>query len=207
MDTSVSSRKTNNLAGVVICGGMSTRMGSDKAFTNYHSLPQYQYIHNLLSQYCDQVFVSCNKVQLNKFPENVSLIVDEEKFQDAGPMTGLLSVISFSSNNSILLIGCDYPFLDEGAIEKLINARDSKCDAVCYFNDESGMYEPLIGIYETSCFVKLNAFYLEGNTSLQQFLKTISAMKVTAGNPQTIQSIDTKEQYQEVILYLSKRSQ
>ena len=205
MEATVYPRKKNILTGVVICGGKSTRMGSDKAFTNYHGVPQYQYVNNLLNDFCDQVYISCNESQKKLLSSCKNVIIDKPEFQNAGPMTGLLSVISELKNESILLLGCDYPFINKTAIEKLIAARSLNYDAVCYSNEKAEMLEPLLAVYENSCFALLNNFYHEKNTSLQQFLKTISTKIIEPVSAEIIRSIDTKEQYDEIISVLPNR--
>ena len=44
--------------GLVIAGGNSSRMGTDKAFLQYSKNPQYQEVYSLLEPFCEQTFVS-----------------------------------------------------------------------------------------------------------------------------------------------------
>ena len=44
--------------GLVIAGGKSTRMQQDKAMIQYHGMPQYQYVYNILQPFCSETFIS-----------------------------------------------------------------------------------------------------------------------------------------------------
>ena len=50
--------------GLVLSGGQSSRMGRDKALIDYHGLPQYAYVYDLLLGFCDKVFISSKKINI-----------------------------------------------------------------------------------------------------------------------------------------------
>ena len=49
--------------GLILIGGKSSRMGREKHLIPYHNAPQYLYLHKLLSEICDDVYVSCSSDQ------------------------------------------------------------------------------------------------------------------------------------------------
>ncbi len=189
---------TTPITGVLLCGGESKRMGIDKAFINYHGVPQYHHLYNLLKPLCDTVVISCNQQQFHLIPDTFTKVLDAQQYKDAGPMTGVLSTIHTNPGQSILVVGCDYPFIDETILNTLLHARDSDHDAVSIFNQTSGFYEPLISLYEERCFDGLMEFYANKNTSLQQFLKAIQTKKVITEELYKIQSIDTKNEFDRI---------
>ena len=60
--------------GLVLAGGLSTRMGTDKGLINYHGTPQREYLFELLSKVCHRVFTSCRIGQ--DVPAALNPIVD-----------------------------------------------------------------------------------------------------------------------------------
>lgn len=179
------------LTGVVLCGGQSVRMGQDKAFIKYHSKEQYASVADQMKLFTNDVFISCNSKQQIKIDENYSYISDSATFADAGPMTGVLSVFEQLTDDSLLVVGCDYPHFTEADMKALIDAREETYDVVCYHNLESGFDEPLLAIYEQQCASLLLNFYQKGNTSLQQFLKTVRVKRIYPSSMDSIKSIDT----------------
>jgi molybdopterin-guanine dinucleotide biosynthesis protein A len=145
------------------------------------------------------VIISCNLQQFDLIPDTFTKVLDAGEYYGAGPMTGLLSTIHLYPGHSLLVLGCDYPFMDEAILRTLLQARDDNHDAISIYNQTTGFYEPLLSIYEERCFNFLKEFYATKNTSLQQFLKAIQTKKVITEELYKIQSIDTKEEYNRII--------
>lgn len=183
--------KSNIILGVVLCGGQSVRMGRDKAFITYHEHPQYLHVSEMMKTICDDVVVSCNSNQLSEISQHNKVVLDNATFQNAGPMTGLLSVFECINDSALLVVGCDYPFFTEADMKSLMDAREPGIDVVCYHNRESGFDEPLLAIYEKQCASLLLSFYQNGQTSLQQFLKTVRTKRIV---PNDLTHIESKDQ-------------
>ncbi|MGI9258582.1 MAG: NTP transferase domain-containing protein, partial [Gammaproteobacteria bacterium] len=78
------------LFGLVLAGGSSRRMGTDKGRLDYHGESQAVWAERLLSAVCESTFVSVNDEQSQKTPyRDLPTIVDTESV--GGPARGLLS--------------------------------------------------------------------------------------------------------------------
>jgi molybdenum cofactor guanylyltransferase len=177
--------------GIVVAGGESKRMGQDKSIMTYHLLPQQYHVYQLLQHFCAKVFISCNETQVKHIDTAYPTIVDAPAYQQAGPMTALLSAFALYPQYDILLIGCDYPLLQPEDLQLLIDQRANY--ATAYFHPSTGFYEPLLALYQATAFPVLSANYHSGEHSLQHFLKTCNATKVSPIDPERIASIDTPE--------------
>ena len=83
----LSSTGKSSLKGLVLAGGESTRMGSDKGQMDYHGMPQREYLLRLLKAHTSEAYISCRPGQIND-----SIIpVIEDVYQDLGPFGGILS--------------------------------------------------------------------------------------------------------------------
>ena len=69
---------TGKLYGLVLAGGLSTRMKTDKGLIAYHGVPQRTYLYKLLKEVCDEAYISIRKEQENEFTSEEKLIIDEE---------------------------------------------------------------------------------------------------------------------------------
>jgi molybdopterin-guanine dinucleotide biosynthesis protein A/nucleoside-triphosphatase THEP1 len=180
------------LLGVVLCGGQSVRMGEDKAFITYHQQPQYAHVFTMMQAYCNEVKISCNDKQKDKFNQTYTCIVDSATFENNGPLTGVLSVFEQYDNQALLVIGCDYPHFTLADMKSLVEAREPGYDVVCYYNTESEFTEPLLAIYEPSCAKLLKEFWQSGQSSLNHFLKTVRTKRITPKHLHAITSVDVK---------------
>jgi len=185
----------NDLAGLVLCGGKSTRMGFDKSLLQYHAAPQLYHLHHLLLPFCSHVWISCNQVQAQNIDAGINYIVDDDKFNDIGPMKALLTAFEKFPNNNFLVVGCDYPFINATDIEHLISNRKREHFASTFYNSTHDLYEPMIGIYENEISKILLDQWDKKKYSLQQTLKLINATKVLPLHNNAVRSVDSFEEY------------
>ncbi len=171
------------------------RMGRDKSLIDYQGKPQRYYLYELLQTVCEEVFISCNAGQSLNIIEGYKKIVDEEVYNDIGPMAALLSATKSHAQASFIVIGCDYPFLDSDAIDKLVEERDADKDASCFYNSENDMIEPLLCTYEPSIYAALNTAFGEQRYSLRKLLEQSRIKKIFLDKMEWIKSIDTQEEY------------
>ena len=87
---------------LILIGGKSSRMGTDKGLLNYHGKPQREYLFDLAKKYCTEVYFSCRAEQ--QFSEQS--IIDTYSL---GPMGGILSAFDFNPNTAWLVVACDMP--------------------------------------------------------------------------------------------------
>jgi len=189
----------NEVYGLVISGGQSTRMGADKSLINYHGKPQRYYLYDMLTTICSKAFISCNKSQAKEITGDHHVIIDSDKYQQIGPMGGLLSAFEKYPDASFLVVGCDYPFIKATDIKMLIDSHENDDLATTYYNDKEQIREPLLGLYKAGCYKPLLKQFNQKDYSLNHFLKDIDSRKILPSSPEIIQSIDNPEQYQNAL--------
>lgn len=194
----------NKLYGLVVCGGQSSRMGTDKSLLEYHGQAQRYYMYDMLQGLCEQVYISCNAEQARSIPDKYATIVDAEKYNNIGPMAALLSAWEHHMDADWLVVGCDYPFVTAKDLQMLIDARQTKAAAMCYYNYVEQMEEPLLAVYTQDIKQYLLQQYHEGKYSLRHLLKDVNATKVLPTSAVIITSIDTPEAYQDALMQLKK---
>ena len=184
-----------NTIGLALCGGASSRMGTDKSMLQYYNKPQRYYLYDLLSSLCDEAFISINEQQVGTIEAGYNYIQDDISFCKIGPMVTLLTAFSKFPKKNILLIGCDYPFLSTGELQRF--STFCKGDAIAFYNIKMEIYEPILAWYPDKCFKKLNEMFLAKEYSLQHFLTQCGAAKYLPEDENSIKSIDTTEAYNE----------
>lgn len=155
----------SGVVGVVLAGGLSSRLGEDKACLR---LPRKKYggtpnagrpgrpadedmltrtIHLLRACTVD-VAVSCRASRdvnpWRRIPDEV---------EGAGPLGALYSILRAESR-PVLVLSCDLPFMEEGVLRRLLAAREARPgDAVMttFRQAETGYIEALVSIYEPAC--------------------------------------------------------
>lgn len=194
----------NELTGLVLCGGKSTRMHRDKAFLSYHQKEQVYYVADKMKLLCMDVFIACNATQKEKINEQYKTISDSATFENTGPIAAILTALEHYPARSFMVLACDYPLLTLADMLKLKSAFISSQKSVSFYNHETNFREPLLAVYHQNDLQKLLSFYKNGNTSLQHFLKEVGAEKVQPTDIKNIKSIDTEMAFDEIMPLINR---
>lgn len=192
------------LTGLAVCGGLSSRMGTDKSRLIYHQKPQCYHVYEMLQQVCDEVYISANRRQAESLLPGYQWLADAEAYTGIGPMAALMTAMDAQEDSDFLLLGCDYPLLDTEAIKLFVDALDRSAMATAYYNQAAQVYEPLLAYYGGTAVSGLREMVALRQYSLQHFLKKNNASKYLPADISCIKSIDTEEESRAVLLYLEK---
>ncbi|HWQ26219.1 MAG TPA: bifunctional molybdenum cofactor guanylyltransferase MobA/molybdopterin-guanine dinucleotide biosynthesis adaptor protein MobB [Chlorobaculum sp.] len=179
--------------GLVLAGGLSSRMGTDKALLSYHAENQLVRTASLLSGTCSKVFISCRAEQSSTYGD-YGFSVISDTYLDMGPMGGLLSAQRSHPDAAWLLAACDLPFLDGNTLASLRSNRDPFRYATALLSPESDRPEPLIAIYEPKSRHPLLQQHGAGNDSLSSFLRNSRILKFEPDNPDALINVNDKAQ-------------
>jgi molybdopterin-guanine dinucleotide biosynthesis protein A len=144
------------LRGLVLAGGRSERMRTDKGALRYHDTDQRQHTASLLSPYCSYVRVSCRPDQAADLPAGLMPLPDT--FLNLGPLGGLLSALQHDPNAAWLVLACDLPFLTHQTLEFLVQHRQPARMATALLSPFDNFPEPLITIWEPRSYGQLLRF-------------------------------------------------
>ncbi len=149
-------KKVPKIYGLVLAGGKSTRMGSDKGLLSYHGIPQQEYLYKLLENVCDSVFLSVRDEQHTEIGNSFNFIIDKNEYK--GPFNGILSAHSEYPEVAWLVLACDLPMIDLAALKQLSDSRNTDKLATSFASKMSELPEPMITIWEPSGLHKAIAY-------------------------------------------------
>ena len=128
----------NNILGVILAGGKSSRFGSNKADAHLGDKTLLEHaISKVEKNFLEVLIVSNNEsIKINK--KNVFLVKDFIKGQ-LGPLIGILSAMKWIEQYNkkykwIATFPCDSPFFDNSIIEKLKNCSLSNDHLLFFLN-------------------------------------------------------------------------
>ena len=186
------------IKGLVLVGGKSQRMGSDKALLSYDGYAtQLERTADLLQSVCSQVFVSQRKEQTFPIPAGTTAVYDQvdEAF---GPLCGILSAMRTDPDAHWLVLACDLPNLTTATLEKLIAAFRSTTspELTAYQSSHDGLPEPLCAIYPAGSDDGLLALARElGKSCPRKLLIIKQANLVEQDDPSSLDNINTAEEF------------
>lgn len=193
----------DKIYGLVLAGGKSTRMGTDKAQLNYRGLPHALFLYELLSEFCDQVFMSVNEENTYNYPAEVAIIEDENTYR--GPFNGLLSAHHHRPENAWLVLACDLPFVNKEVILSLIRQRNSNKAATAFATRASGLPEPLCALWEASTLAAAENYLKEGNGSCpRKFLLQNEVQLIYPEDDRWLFNANSPEDFQQAQSFVQK---
>jgi len=183
----------DDLHGLIVCGGKSSRMGVDKSLLEYYGIPHRYYLFNLLQNFCQSVYLSVNIFQTENLDNSYSFIIDAPEYSNIGPMSALLSAWKKFPQASWLVVGCDYPFVNKEILQSLISQRNKR--ATCFHVDKNNINEPLFTIYESSFYPAVIESYHQQNYSLSKLLanENVNTVKLSSGH--FLKNVNTMDEF------------
>ncbi|QDA62520.1 molybdenum cofactor guanylyltransferase [Hymenobacter jejuensis] len=192
------------LRGLVLAGGKSQRMQTDKGRLRYHELEQREYAAQLLAAVCQDVHVSCRPDQLVDLLPGLTPLPD--RFLDLGPMSGLLSAMQLDPNAAWLVVACDLPFLSEATLRHLVGHRNAGKVATAFRSPDNEFPEPLITIWEPRSYAVLLRFLGLGYSCPRKVLINSDIELLAAPAPQELRNVNTPEERKAAQQELSGKS-
>jgi molybdopterin-guanine dinucleotide biosynthesis protein A len=131
-----------NVAGFVLAGGKSSRMGRDKALLEIDGVTLIVRAVRLVQSVVDEPTVIASKAGY----ESLGLRMVDDDFPGYGPLAGIATALRISKKRWNLVVACDLPYLTKVWLEYLIErALKSEADAVVPMNVRGP--EPLCAMY------------------------------------------------------------
>jgi molybdopterin-guanine dinucleotide biosynthesis protein A len=129
------------ITGIILSGGKSSRMGTDKALLKLGDETIIERITNLMKSIFSDVFIVTNSPEEYK-SLNISLY--EDIYKSKGPLSGIHSGLVHSSTDKNFFISCDLPLISKELIEHIVEFKSEKLIRYCFAN---GRHHYLAGVY------------------------------------------------------------
>ncbi len=161
-----------NFSIVILTGGSSSRMGTDKSQLYFQGKTILDHLIQLSIGYSDDVFVAGNNVitspQVHCFPDRLS---------DKGPLSGIQSALENARYEWVLILACDMPLLDTELLNWLTKELESVENEKIAIAS-AGKEHYLVGFYHRSILSTINHLITTENLSVKQLLSKFDYKKL-----------------------------
>jgi molybdopterin-guanine dinucleotide biosynthesis protein A len=176
----------------VLAGGKSRRMGSDKAALMTNGETQLQRAVALLQRHLEHVFVSTSSAQADDpvrraFPQ----IID--RYDDLGPVAGILSAMDEHPDAAWLVLACDLPNIDDETVRHLLANTSDDHPATAYRTVHDDLPEPLCAVYRPSARAVIDRFVDEGVRCPRKMLINSPTQLLTQPVPGALHNINSPD--------------
>ena len=140
-------RDKKDITGIILAGGKSSRMGTDKGFLMLNEKPFIQHSIDALKPLVSEIIIVSDNLDYDIL--GYKRVTDTIK--DAGPVAGICSGLEASKTDYNLVLSCDIPLIKTEILEKLIVNIETNFDIIQI--ESHGKTMPLIALYKKHCSV------------------------------------------------------
>lgn len=186
---------TEEVTGILLAGGKSRRMGSDKARIEVDGQTLFARALALLQRYFATVLIAGDRPDL-ALP-GVPALPD---IYPGSALGGLYTGLSAARTDWIFVVPCDMPYPDGRIIELLLQHRTG-CDAVVP-RTPAGL-EPVFALYHKRCLPQMEAMLQQGRYQIYDFYQRLAVHyldwhDLPPGWERSLLNINTREQLKRI---------
>jgi molybdopterin-guanine dinucleotide biosynthesis protein A len=190
-------------AGIVLCGGKSTRMGTSKALLPFGPETMLQRVLRILSSLVSPlVVVAAADQELPELPAGVIVTRDEQPGR--GPLEGLRAGLKALPDDveKAYITSCDVPLLVPGFVSQML-AHSTGYDIAVMELD--GFPHPLSAVYRRSILQDVEALLAQDRLRPVFLFDAVSTRRVRpeemTADPdlRTLRNLNTPEDYQQAL--------
>jgi len=177
---------------IILVGGESKRMGSDKATIKLHGKPMLEHVLEQISPLFSGVLISVNTLR-----EDIKLPQIVDHAEGRGPILGIKRALEEVRTDWVFVIACDMPFVSVRLIQELSRHRKSHDAVVTFAFDRA---QPLFGFYNKTCLPNIETRIQQGQRSMIRLLDELntyymSEQQVALIDPElkSLLSLDTQD--------------
>ena len=159
------------VSGIVLAGGLSRRLGRDKALVPFDDVPLISRVIGRLESVTDETVVVVNsnaRGQELPLAEGTTIAVD--LYADSGSLGGIFTGLTAATNDWGFVVACDMPFLHGGLMEHMLTLRKGH-DAVVPVLD--GYPEPTHAAYSKACLPHIRRRLEAGQLKIAGFFDDV----------------------------------
>lgn len=156
---------------VILAGGESSRMKSEKGLVLFQGKPLIQHVIDAVRPVTDKIILIVHDKRYNEF----NLPCFPDIFPGVGPMGGIYSGLTYSNTAKNFVLSCDIPFITSHFISSFVQLSGEE-DVLVPVHE--GKMQPLCSVYDQRCRVELQARIQTGKYKLQDCIAQMKLKRV-----------------------------
>jgi FdhD protein len=187
---------TTGVTAVILAGGKSSRMKSNKALLPFSGELFIERIHRQMTALFSEVILVTNTPEFYRFLP-CRMVSDE--FPGLGSLAGIHAGLKHSKTEHIFVVACDMPYLNSELMRQMIS-KAQESDVVIPESD--GGFEPLHAVYSKNCLPAMEEALKDGKSKIVDCLDwskvtVLTKDEIAAVDPEfhSFRNINTPEEY------------
>ncbi|MDD4334633.1 MAG: molybdenum cofactor guanylyltransferase [Desulfotomaculaceae bacterium] len=174
-----------DVAGVILAGGKSRRMGMDKAFLTVGRDAMIERAAAELGKVFTEILISGGDEETGA---RLGLKVVPDLIKGWGPLSGIHASLLAAQSRKCLLVPCDMPFLSAGLASIMVGLSDGYDVTVPQHGD---YLQPLFAVYDKNCIAAVEEALRDGRHKVVDFYPRVRVKYVSEMILRAAADIDT----------------
>ena len=179
---------------ILLAGGMSRRMGRNKALLPIDGRPMFQVILGRLAPLFTEVLVSGSCPEAVGIP-GVTVVPD--RVQGQGPLRGIASCLEVTRHDLNFVVACDMPGIDVSRALGMLSVAEG-FDVVVE-RDAQGRWEPLFGVYRRSALAVAREVLDRGGRRIVEIYPQLRVRIMDPSGDGPLFNINDESEYQQYL--------
>ncbi len=155
------------VSGFVLAGGLSSRMGTDKALLEFCGRPMVEIAVAILREFCAEVSIAGNRDDLGRFAP----VVHEGRIE-AGPAAGVEAGLGAAAEEWAVFVPVDVPLVPAALLQRWVSAAMGRGFAASYLM-VNGSKQPTFCAVRRECVGTFSAALDGGERRLAEILRRV----------------------------------
>jgi len=185
---------TELIEGVILAGGASSRMGTNKSLVTFKKKPMIKHVYDRLSPQVYKVWINSN-ILLEQFPKDQQL--KDELPSHNGPLVGIYTGLKLAQTEWVQFCPTDTPFLPLNLVEKLFS-KTKNTNGTIIVPMVSGKIEPVFSLCHKSTLKGLKKFIFSKKKKISDWIEQNNFETVTFDNLDEFHNINDIKDLQKI---------
>lgn len=184
----------NNITGIILAGGKSSRMGTDKGLIKLDGATFIERIINTMKPFVKEIIIVSNNSDYDQF----GFKRVEDMIKNSGPLAGLHTGLYYSESEYNMVLSCDVPMINSKVLNYLIEGIDETSDVFQLKSQDRTI--PLVAIYKKQCLNRCTNLLKTGELRLRVFVEQLNTKTIVldATMDNYVKNINTKEELKQL---------
>ena len=185
----------HNLTGIILAGGKSSRMGTDKGFLELNKKQFVQYSIDALTPLVSKIIIVTDHEAYHKF----GLQCVKDGIKNAGPVAGIVAGLQASKTTYNIVLSCDIPLINTNILKKLIVNTDQNTTILQV--ESHGKSMPLIALYNKQVLPIFKTQLKSGERRLRLVVNQCKPKNILLDSSDTCttRNVNTKNDFKDLI--------
>jgi molybdenum cofactor guanylyltransferase len=191
------------MLGAIQAGGLSSRMGDDKAWLTIDGRPLIEHSLSAIQPVVERLAVVANpsNTRYRQLAEQWTALLLEDRHPGCGPLAGIEAALK-TAQTDVLALACDLPFMTTELLTLLRRIHETERADATVPIDGAGRLQPLAAVYGIGCLPHIEAMLDAGDYKVDRLFSRVGVRFVSfdelaplAGSQRFFTNINTRGDY------------